>query len=269
MRENQKIVLGWIGLSEGGYVNHPRDPGGPTDRGITQATFDAWNAAHRRPRRPVRGISKEEADAIIVSQYLDPVKFDQLPAGIDYAVADFAVNSGPRRAVIELQRILGVADDGIVGNKTLAAIKEWNIPELIALYGSARMAYLRGLKTWPTFGDGWRARVEGRMPGVQTHDIGVIDRAGRLHFRSGDRADTIPPPVEQREVAEAGKATDRDIAPATWWQKAISDPASWIPAAGAVVTPLLSGTGPIQWAVAAVIVLGVFYAVARALRRAA
>lgn len=58
MKQNQAVVLGWIGLSEGGYVNYPKDPGGATDRGITQRTYDAWNRLHGRPLRPVRGISK-------------------------------------------------------------------------------------------------------------------------------------------------------------------------------------------------------------------
>lgn len=266
MKENQRTVLAWIGLSEGGFVNHPKDPGGATDRGITQATFDAWNVQKRRPKRSVRGISKEEADAIIVSQYLDPVKFDQLPSGLDYAVADFAVNSGPRRAVVELQKLLKVAADGVVGSKTLAAIRGHAIADLIAAYGAARMVYLRGLKTWETFGKGWRIRVEGKVPGVQVNDIGVIDRATQLS-RKAALAATIPAPVPLPEVAEAGKATDYDIAESTWWQKAMADPASWIPAAGAIITPALSGSGPIQWAVAGVIVLGTFYAVTRALRR--
>lgn len=270
MRQNQAVILGWIGLSEGGYVDHPEDPGGATDRGITQKTFDAWNKLHRRPLRPVRGISKEEANAILVSQYFEPVKFDQLPSGLDYAVVDFGVNSGTRRAVMELQKILGVKADGVVGNVTLAAIKDWNGEALIAEYGAARMRYLKGLKTFRTFGKGWTIRVEGRFPGVQVTDIGVIDRATQLH-RVGKSvsktAANIPAPVEIEEVQEAGKATDEEIAESTWWQKALQDPAAWIPAAGAVVTPMLSGEGPIQWAVAAVIVLGAFYAVSRALRR--
>ena len=116
MKQNQAVVLDWIGLSEGGYVNHPKDPGGATDRGITQRTYDAWNRLHGRPLRPVRGISKDEANAILVSQYFAPVKFDQLPSGLDYAVVDFAVNSGTSRAAKELQKLLGVAADGIIGN---------------------------------------------------------------------------------------------------------------------------------------------------------
>ena len=267
MKQNQAVVLEWIGLSEGGYVNHPKDPGGATDRGITQRTYDAWNRLHGRPLRPVRGISKDEANAILVSQYFAPVKFDQLPSGIDYAVVDFAVNSGTSRAAKELQKLLGVAVDGVIGNLTLAAISGRDIPELIREYCAARMRYLRGLKTWSTFGEGWGIRVEGKTPGFQVLDIGVIDRATMLARMSVANVADIPPPVEIEAVQEAGKGTDSDIAESTWWQKALQDPATWVPAVGGVATPMLSGTGPIQWAFAAVIVLGAVYAVARALRR--
>lgn len=268
MKQNQEAVLGWIGLSEGGYVNHPKDPGGATDRGITQSTYDAWNQRRGVEKRSVRGISKEEADQIIVSQYFVPVRFDQLPPGLDYAVADFAVNSGPRRAVLELQKLLpGIARDGVMGNKTLAAIEATNLQYLIEAYCDARMAYLRGLKTWDTFGKGWTRRVVGNVPGIQTSDIGVIDRASKLAASGAVAVSEIPAPRPPREDLPTGKATDSDIAESTWWQKAMQDPASWIPAAGAIATPMLSGTGPIQWAFAAVIVLGAVYAVTRALRR--
>ena len=268
MKANTKTVLAWIGLSEGGYVNHPKDPGGATDRGITQSTYDAWNQRRGVKKRSVRGISKEEADQIIVSQYFVPVRFDQLPPGLDYAVADFAVNSGPRRAVLELQKLLpGIARDGVMGNKTLAAVEAANLQHLIAAYGDARMAYLRGLKTWGTFGGGWTRRVVGNVPGIQTSDIGVIDRASKLAASGALAVSEIPAPRPPREDLPTGKATDSDIAESTWLQKAMQDPASWIPAAGAIVTPMLSGTGPIQWAVAGVIIVGAFYAVARGLRR--
>ena len=96
---------------------------------------------------------------------------------------------------------------------------------------------------------------------------GEIDRATMLARMSVANSADIPPPVEIEDVQKAGKATDSDIAESTWWQKALQDPATWVPAVGGVATPMLSGTGPIQWAFAAVIVLGAVYAVTRALRR--
>lgn len=199
MKANFTQVMGWIGLSEGGYVNHPNDPGGPTDRGITQATFDAWNRRHGYPRRTVKGISRETAEAILASQYFAPVRFDDLPPGLDYAVVDWAVNSGVHRAAVELQRLIGATPDGIIAEHTLAALVGQDIPGLIIAYCNRRMAFLRSLRTWKTFGKGWRLRVMGAQDGPQDSDIGVIDRAVRL----SRNADNIPAPV----TAAPGKAT--------------------------------------------------------------
>jgi len=73
MRENYPVILKWAGLSEGGYINHPRDPGAATDRGITQRTFDALSRRQGLPKRSVRGISKETADEILAVEYLQRV----------------------------------------------------------------------------------------------------------------------------------------------------------------------------------------------------
>ncbi|MBT3139987.1 hypothetical protein KL867_02895 [Ruegeria litorea] len=191
MRTNYPQIQAWVGLSEGGYVNHPRDPGGATDRGITQRTFDAWNRKQGKPKRAVRGISKHVAEQIIEFQYLDAVRAADLPAGLDYAMADYAVNSGPGRAAKDLQRTLGVAADGVIGVQTLAAGAKADNADLIQRLCQRRMRFLRGLKHWNTFKGGWTRRVMGDQPGVQIRDIGVIDRAVQL----ARDASAIPAPV--------------------------------------------------------------------------
>ena len=207
MRENYSQIQAWIGLSEGGYVNHPHDPGGATDRGITQATFDAWNRLNGKPQRAVRGISKAEAEEIIAHQYLDKVQADKLPSGLDYAVADYAVNSGPARAAKDLQRELGVTADGVIGVHTLAAVKEAEVTKLVLGLCQRRMRFLRSLRTWKHFGKGWARRVMGDLPGVQTGDTGVADRA----FRMAHGVQIIPAP----KVAAPGKAPEN--APLSFW----------------------------------------------------
>jgi lysozyme family protein len=159
MKINERAALDFIGLSEGGYVNHPKDPGGATDRGITQATYDAWNRSKRRPLKPVRGISKEEAEQIIVANYFTPVRFNDLPSGLDLAVADYAVNSGPQKAIMELQRVIGVADDGNFGPLTMVAVLRADPRQTIIGLCARRLAFMRRLSTWPTFGKGWTKRV--------------------------------------------------------------------------------------------------------------
>lgn len=93
-------------------------------------------------------------------RFWDAIQGDALPAGLDVALFDFAVNSGPKRAVIGLQRALDVADDGRLGPVTLAALADRDRPGLIGAVCDGRLAFLRALSTWPRFGRGWTRRVE-------------------------------------------------------------------------------------------------------------
>lgn len=167
MQKNTADVLRLIGASEGGYVNHPKDPGGPTNLGVTQRTYDAWLRSRGRHSRDVRDITRSEADQIFTEQYLAPVRFDDLPDGLDYAMADFSVNSGPSRAVRTLQAVLNamgakLAVDGHLGVLTLAEIRarRRHVSAIIGALCDARLAFLRSLGTWGTFGAGWTKRVE-------------------------------------------------------------------------------------------------------------
>lgn len=187
MRSNQETVLGWLAISEGGYVNHPKDPGGATNKGVTQRVFTAWLEKHGAPRRDVRTITTTEAKTIFLEQYFDPVKFNDLPSGLDYAVADYSVNSGPVTAAKALQGVLrdlghfNVAADGHIGVVTLAAVKSEPDPGLlVSAICAQRMRFLRQLSTWDTFGKGWSRRVEGEIEGAQETDTGVLDRALRM-----------------------------------------------------------------------------------------
>ena len=96
---------------------------------------------------------------ILDKQYAQPIRYQDLPAGLDYALFDYAVNSGPAQAVKTLQRVLGVEADGIMGAKTLDAIRRRDAAGLLGKLQDARLAFLRSLKTWSTFGKGWSARV--------------------------------------------------------------------------------------------------------------
>ena len=252
MKSNTQQVLRWIGLSEGGYVHHPKDPGGATDRGITQSTYDAWNRARGRPKRPVRGISKAEAEEIIVAQYMTPVRFDELPSGIDYAVADWSVNSGPSRAAKELQKLVGVAADGIVGAKTVAAVEKRDQVELINAYCNRRLQFLRSLKTWKTFGKGWQKRVDQ-----------VRSRALQMAAKGAVVEAEAPPAVAPARASEA------DRTETSWARKALDEPTVWIPVVGGIASGALEGDGPLQWAIAAVITVGAIFAGVRLLKKGA
>lgn len=145
---------------EGGYVDHPRDPGGATNYGITQATLSAWRGK-RVSKSDVRNLTVAEALRIYRARYWDTVQGDLLPAGVDYAVFDFAVNSGPARAAKYLQRIVGASPDGIIGPMTHRAIKNSGLiaRQIAEKLCDARLAFMKRLRTWGTFGKGWGRRV--------------------------------------------------------------------------------------------------------------
>lgn len=159
MRENISIALRHVLQHEGGYVNHPKDPGGATNMGVTQRVYDAYREREGQPKRSVRAITAEEVADIYKRQYWDAIRGDDLPSGLDYALFDYAVNSGPRRAAQDIQRELGVAVDGIIGQVTLAGIAREDVYGLIERLCARRMRFLRGLKHWKTFGNGWTRRV--------------------------------------------------------------------------------------------------------------
>jgi lysozyme family protein len=145
-------------LHEGGFIQHPADPGGATKFGITRPTLARFRG---RPVsvEDVRALTRTEAAAIYRRLFWDAVRGDGLPPGIDLAVFDFAVNSGPARAVRMLQDVLGVHADGIVGPATLAAAQEADPADVIRRLTRSRLAFLSRLASWPIFGRGWRSRV--------------------------------------------------------------------------------------------------------------
>jgi lysozyme family protein len=144
---------------EGGYSNHPKDPGGATMQGVIQRVYDAYRHSKGLSARDVKLLQASERDEIYRIQYWDAVKGDQLPPGVDLAVFDYAVNSGPGRAIRALQRVLKVQVDGIIGLVTLSAAAKINPALLVDLVCDDRAEFVRGLSTYPTFGKGWENRI--------------------------------------------------------------------------------------------------------------
>lgn len=208
MQSNFERALNWILLSEGGYVNHPADTGGATNFGITQKTYGAFLAARGIAERPVKNISKTEVRAIYEQEYAQKIQFNLLPAGVDYALLDFAVHSGVRRAAKTIQKIAGVPTDGIIGAQTLKALKQQPVEPLIEALCMERMAFLKRLKNWHAFKRGWTTRVIGKRAGYQSDDIGVLDRAIGLAMGAKD----IPAPVLATEKADGAQKTSATLA---------------------------------------------------------
>lgn len=159
MDRNFAASLSHVLKHEGGFVNHPNDPGGPTNKGITLATFKRY-VKRNATVTDLKNLTIDQAGIVYRKQYWDRVKGDDLPSGVDYAVFDFAVNSGPARAAKYLQAVVGVTQDGKIGPKTLAAVKRADPQTVIERLCDDRLAFLKRLKTWPTFGRGWSRRIE-------------------------------------------------------------------------------------------------------------
>lgn len=156
--ESFRPALSCVLAQEGGYSDHPDDPGGATMMGITQATLATWRGAPVT-KADVRALTRDEAAALYRARYWNAVRGDDLPAGLDLAVFDFAVNSGASRAVRALQRTLGVSVDGVVGPETLAAANARAPSESIRTLCAARLAFLERLSTFPVFARGWMRRI--------------------------------------------------------------------------------------------------------------
>jgi len=160
MDRNFKISLKEVLKHEGGWSDHHSDPGGATMKGVTIATFRAY-VNPKGTKEDLKKITDAQLETVYRRQYWDKVHGAELPDGVDFAVFDYAVNSGPSRAVKDLQKVVGVSQDGKVGPKTLEAIKAMGSRNVINKLCDTRLAFLNRLKTWPTFGKGWTKRVAG------------------------------------------------------------------------------------------------------------
>jgi uncharacterized protein (TIGR02594 family) len=152
-------ALARVLVHEGGNDDDPRDPGGRTSRGILQSEWDIWRKTHAGLPGDVWQAPQKEIEAIYRQKYWDALRCDDLPAGVDYAVFDYGVNSGIGRAAKVLQRLIGVDVDGEIGPNTIAASKRAKASQLIDDICDERLAFLQGLRTWPVFGKGWGRRV--------------------------------------------------------------------------------------------------------------
>lgn len=159
MKENFDKSLALILKHEGLYIDHPQDPGGATMKGITLATFTDFKG-RAMSKEELRAISDADVRAIYKSRYWDAVRADELKPGVDLLAFDMAVNKGVGRAAKLMQRAAGVAEDGALGPKSMAAINALDAADFIAKVSEARRDFYKSLKTFATFGKGWLRRVD-------------------------------------------------------------------------------------------------------------
>jgi lysozyme family protein len=158
MKENYSEALKAILKHEGGFVNHPRDPGGMTNLGVTKKVWEEW-VKHPVDEKAMRALTPELVSPMYKKKYWDAVKGDELPDGLDYLMFDFAINAGPGRAIKTMQKAIGTTPDGAIGPKTMQSLKEMNPAQLIEKFSVEKESFYRSLPTFQTFGKGWLRRV--------------------------------------------------------------------------------------------------------------
>ena len=159
MQANYDKCLETILHHEGGYVNHPKDPGGETNLGVTKRVY-----LEHGGQKDMKDLLVEDVAPIYKKGYWDKMKGDELPNGLDLCVFDFGVNAGPGRSAKFLQTMIGTVADGGIGPNTLKKLGEYvekhGIGQCIEDFQGARQTYYENLSTFATFGKGWTRRVD-------------------------------------------------------------------------------------------------------------
>ena len=153
MKENFDKCLEMLLHHEGGYVNHPDDPGGETNLGVTKKVYVASGG-----KKSMKKLTVKDVAPIYKKSYWARLKCDDLPSGLDFCAFDWGVNSGTGRAAKALQKICGASVDGAIGPKTLALINRQNPKYMIEEFGKIRQEFYESLGTFKTFGKGWTRR---------------------------------------------------------------------------------------------------------------
>jgi lysozyme family protein len=225
-----------LAVHEGGYSNHKADPGGATMKGVTKRVYDAHRRQQGLDTRDVRQITDAEVYEIYRRQYWMAARCNDLPIGLAYCVFDAAVNSGVSQAVKWMQRSVGVTADGIVGAMTLAAVGRFEVTAVIDEMCDRRLSFMKRLKNWPSFKNGWARRVA------------EVRAQSKAWANGSTPAPSIVVAPAEAAGPESLQATITD---------AIKNPAA-IGAVGSTVgsvAAVANGEGPFQYALAAVLVM--------------
>lgn len=218
-------------VHEGGYTNHPSDPGGPTNFGITIHDYRKYVKGNATAA-DVRAMTLGDAKAIYRSKYWNAQRCDTLPAGLDYSVFDYGVNSGIGRSGKVLRRVLGLPDNmSTITDQVLVAVAKRDPSALIVAINDERLRFLKSLKTWPVFGAGWGRRVAE----VRSFSLRLAERPAV--------ATPMPQPASQESPAAKGIVP----LPKTLQRVTTATPV----AAGGASTTTLHQSGHDPWTIAA------------------
>ena len=217
---NYDACLARVLKHEGGYSDHPSDPGGPTNFGITIHDYRRYIKASGTAA-DVRAMTLADAAKIYRERYWHALRCDELPAGLDYAVFDYGVNSGIGRSAKVMQRLLGIGDGTAMTDAVIAAVRKAAPSSLIGRLCDERLAFLKSLRTWPVFGAGWGRRVAD----VRRDALAMAKGAALAPVASGsvDGKGSVPPPKTARAATTAGAV----VASGAAAQAAASSGVSW------------------------------------------
>lgn len=135
---------------EGGYINHPNDPGGETNWGISKRSY---------PNVDIKNLTKQGAKDIYYRDFWTPLSAEALHPSVAWQLLDFAVNSGIGTAIRAYQRALGVADDGHFGPRSMAAAVSMSETDQVMRLLAERLEFMTRTSGWPHFGKGWARRI--------------------------------------------------------------------------------------------------------------
>lgn len=201
---NFKACLAVTLPHEGGYVNHPKDPGGHTNKGVTLATMRSFYPG--ATVTDLKKITNAQVQRIYEAGYWSPVAGEKLPAGVDLSVFDYGVNSGPSRSVKDLQRVLNIKVDGKAGPQTEQAAGKANGKAVIQAHCARRLSFMRSLKIWETFKRGWSRRVadiEAKGVAMWLASVALVP-AERMGEALEDEADKAKASAEKNEKIAGG-----------------------------------------------------------------
>lgn len=139
---------------EGGYSNHPNDPGGETMWGVTKRVARANGYEGEMKNMPV-----DFAKMVYRKLYWDDVRADELPDVLRYPVFDAAVNSGVKQSIRWLQQAINAEVDGIIGPQTVSFASKVDPEIAVRKMLGIRLQFMADLSTWSSFGRGWARRI--------------------------------------------------------------------------------------------------------------
>lgn len=184
------------------FDDDPHDTGGRTSMGILQREYDKWRSLRGLPCQDVWRIADHEVDAIFGEQYWQPLRCDEMPAGVDYAMVDFGFHCGIGKAAEKLQRLLGVKVDRHIGLSTLDALRRADAAEVVRELTREREAYHRASRTFWAHGRNWlqrTARVQARALAMVSAPTFAIADATPAAPPSPDPGTPSPSPDASRE----------------------------------------------------------------------